>query len=257
MNGAHHRRAAGPRRRAARRGHGAVGLPHRGHRREDRPPRLPRRGQGRRRGAHPGNARPRRPAQEVHARDRGGVRRVVPRRRWRAWRTGRCRWCSAAITASRPAASRRRRSTRARRGARSACIWVDAHGDMNTPASTHSGNVHGMPLAAVLGPEPAELSRAVPVLADGPAGADDPDRHPQPRRPRTADRPAVGRPRLHDEGHRPPRHGDDRRARARDCVRRRRPAARVVRRGRVRPGGRARAWARRWRAASTTARRTC
>ena len=38
-------------------------------------------------------------------------------------------------------------------------IWVDAHGDMNTPASTTSGNVHGMPLAALLGPEPAELSR--------------------------------------------------------------------------------------------------
>jgi arginase len=36
---------------------------------------------------------------------------------------------------------------------------VDAHGDMNTPASTVSGNVHGMPLAALLGPEPAELSR--------------------------------------------------------------------------------------------------
>jgi len=38
-------------------------------------------------------------------------------------------------------------------------IWVDAHGDMNTPASTGSGNVHGMPLAALLGPEPAELAR--------------------------------------------------------------------------------------------------
>ena len=38
-------------------------------------------------------------------------------------------------------------------------IWVDAHGDMNTPASSGSGNVHGMPLAALLGPEPAELSR--------------------------------------------------------------------------------------------------
>jgi arginase len=38
-------------------------------------------------------------------------------------------------------------------------IWVDAHGDMNTPASTDSGNVHGMPLASLLGPEPAELSR--------------------------------------------------------------------------------------------------
>jgi arginase len=38
-------------------------------------------------------------------------------------------------------------------------IWVDAHGDMNTPATTTSGNVHGMPLAALLGPEPAELAR--------------------------------------------------------------------------------------------------
>jgi arginase len=38
-------------------------------------------------------------------------------------------------------------------------IWVDAHGDMNTPASSASGNVHGMPLAALLGPEPSELSR--------------------------------------------------------------------------------------------------
>lgn len=38
-------------------------------------------------------------------------------------------------------------------------IWVDAHGDMNTPGSSGSGNVHGMPLASLLGPEPAELSR--------------------------------------------------------------------------------------------------
>lgn len=37
-------------------------------------------------------------------------------------------------------------------------IWIDAHGDMNTPDTTPSGNVHGMPLAALLGPEPAELS---------------------------------------------------------------------------------------------------
>ena len=38
-------------------------------------------------------------------------------------------------------------------------LWVDAHGDMNTPSTTSSGNVHGMPLAALLGPEPAELAR--------------------------------------------------------------------------------------------------
>jgi arginase len=38
-------------------------------------------------------------------------------------------------------------------------LWVDAHGDMNTPQTTLSGNVHGMPLAALLGPEPSELSK--------------------------------------------------------------------------------------------------
>jgi arginase len=38
-------------------------------------------------------------------------------------------------------------------------LWVDAHGDMNTPATSLSGNVHGMPLAALLGAEPAELSK--------------------------------------------------------------------------------------------------
>lgn len=37
-------------------------------------------------------------------------------------------------------------------------LWVDAHADMNTPGTTTSGNVHGMPLAALLGPEPAELA---------------------------------------------------------------------------------------------------
>jgi arginase len=30
-------------------------------------------------------------------------------------------------------------------------IWVDAHGDLNTPESSPSGNVHGMVLAAALG----------------------------------------------------------------------------------------------------------
>ena len=45
-------------------------------------------------------------------------------------------------------------------------IWVDAHGDMNRPDTTGSGNVHGMPLAALLGPEPAELAR---IGGDGPA----------------------------------------------------------------------------------------
>lgn len=37
-------------------------------------------------------------------------------------------------------------------------IWIDAHADMNNPGSTESGNVHGMPLAALLGTGPAELA---------------------------------------------------------------------------------------------------
>ncbi|HEV8385910.1 MAG TPA: arginase [Candidatus Acidoferrales bacterium] len=39
-------------------------------------------------------------------------------------------------------------------------LWLDAHGDMNTPDSSPSGNVHGMPLAAIIGygaPELVEL----------------------------------------------------------------------------------------------------
>ena len=30
-------------------------------------------------------------------------------------------------------------------------IWIDAHADLNTPETSPSGNIHGMPLAAVLG----------------------------------------------------------------------------------------------------------
>lgn len=36
-------------------------------------------------------------------------------------------------------------------GKRLGVVWVDAHGDLNTPATSRSGNVHGMPLAALLG----------------------------------------------------------------------------------------------------------
>jgi arginase len=37
-------------------------------------------------------------------------------------------------------------------------IWFDAHADMNTPESTPSGNIHGMPLAVVLGYGAPELT---------------------------------------------------------------------------------------------------
>ena len=38
------------------------------------------------------------------------------------------------------------------------CLWVDAHADMNTPESSPSGNVHGMPFAATLGHGPESLT---------------------------------------------------------------------------------------------------
>jgi len=37
-------------------------------------------------------------------------------------------------------------------------IYIDAHGDMNTPDTSPSGNIHGMPLAALLGIGPEELT---------------------------------------------------------------------------------------------------
>ena len=38
-------------------------------------------------------------------------------------------------------------------------IWFDAHADMNTPETTPSGNIHGMPLAALFGYGVPELTR--------------------------------------------------------------------------------------------------
>src|SRR5499426_751888 len=37
-------------------------------------------------------------------------------------------------------------------------IWFDAHGDMNTPETSPSGNIHGMPFAAILGHGAKELT---------------------------------------------------------------------------------------------------
>nr|VFJ57618.1 MAG: arginase [Candidatus Kentron sp. FM]VFJ73965.1 MAG: arginase [Candidatus Kentron sp. FM]VFK21627.1 MAG: arginase [Candidatus Kentron sp. FM] len=47
-------------------------------------------------------------------------------------------------------------------------LWIDAHGDFNTPATSPSGNLHGMPLATLLGhgaPEWVDVGRAGPKLA--------------------------------------------------------------------------------------------
>lgn len=53
----------------------------------------------------------------------------------------------------------------ARSGRKPGVIWMDAHGDINTPETTPSGNVHGMPLAVAVGlappPFPDELRASV------------------------------------------------------------------------------------------------
>ena len=52
------------------------------------------------------------------------------------------------------------------RGKKIGVIWVDAHTDMNTPETSPSGNIHGMPLAVLLGYGPREL---VALAGDEPA----------------------------------------------------------------------------------------
>src|SRR5579883_485518 len=44
------------------------------------------------------------------------------------------------------------------RGEKLGVVWIDAHTDMNTPGSSPSGNVHGMPLACCVGLGPPALS---------------------------------------------------------------------------------------------------
>jgi arginase len=39
-------------------------------------------------------------------------------------------------------------------------LWLDAHGDLNRPETSPSGNVHGMPLAAALGPAGPDFESA-------------------------------------------------------------------------------------------------
>jgi arginase len=57
-----------------------------------------------------------------------------------------------------------------KQGKRVGLMWVDAHTDMNTPGTSPSGNVHGMPLAALLGHGPPELA----AIAGGGRSAVDP-----------------------------------------------------------------------------------
>lgn len=60
----------------------------------------------------------------------------------------------------------------AERGERLGVIWLDAHADLNTPDSSESGNVHGMPLAHLLGHgDPATAAIATPGPAVRPEHA--------------------------------------------------------------------------------------
>ena len=52
----------------------------------------------------------------------------------------------------------------AERGQRVGVIWLDAHGDLHTPATSHTGNVHGMPVAHLLGLGDARLSHLSTVF---------------------------------------------------------------------------------------------
>ena len=45
-----------------------------------------------------------------------------------------------------------------KQGKKLGLIWIDAHSDMNTPESSPSGNIHGMPLACVIGLGAPELT---------------------------------------------------------------------------------------------------
>ena len=81
-------------------------------------------------------------------------------------------------------------------------IWLDAHGDMNTPESSPSGNVHGMPLAAIMGYGAPEL---VDLMGFKPKA--EPGQHRDRRRSRfgragTQDCEEIGDSRLHDARHR-------------------------------------------------------
>ncbi len=49
------------------------------------------------------------------------------------------------------------------RGAAPGLVWIDAHGDINTPLTSPSGNVHGMPVAIALEDHSIDIERTVLV----------------------------------------------------------------------------------------------
>jgi len=55
----------------------------------------------------------------------------------------------------------------ARAGRRPGVIWMDAHGDSNTPRTSPSGNVHGMPFAVALGLADEPFPKSMRASVDG------------------------------------------------------------------------------------------
>ena len=162
--------------------------------------------QGRHRHADSRDQGPGRSAQALRQGHRARLPEALPDVARRRSTKARCRSCSAAITASARDRWPRRRRTCASSGKTLGLIWVDAHGDMNTPDTSESGNVHGMPLAALLGAGAGGARahrRRSPV---GPRRTHRARRHPQSRRDRKAARARVEGARLHDEGNRSPGH---------------------------------------------------
>ncbi len=83
-----------------------------------------------------------------HGLSRGHPRRLRGDDREARWRSpARPSRSSSAATTRSPWARSPARSRRERTGV----IWVDAHGDFNTPETSPSGNIHGMPLGALCG----------------------------------------------------------------------------------------------------------
>ena len=85
-------------------------------------------------------------------------------------------------------------------------IWIDAHGDLNSPDTSPSGNVHGMVLAAALGLAGDRFRGdgwGLPALDARPRRA---RRSPLAGRRRAGAAPQARREGVHDERRRPPRH---------------------------------------------------
>ena len=175
------------------------------------------------------------------------IEKILERKRFPAVLGGTTRSPSGRFPASRLTAG----STRSGWGS----LWVDAHSDIHVPKTSPSGNIHGMPLAALFGSGSQGTDRGRWRRAETRPHASGAGRHPEPGGRRAAAPARPGHPGVHDVRDRPRRHphGDeDALARVTDgtaCLHLSFDLDAVDPRWR-------RASARRSRAASTTARRT-